>query len=149
MAEQFQFIEGLGGIRYPVAGTEAASQSFKKGAMIKMTTAGSDPKLAACASGDIPCGWAASDASGTTSAAIYYFPFLEGDLIEITTDDTAASTIQGVSYDLTVTSGIALLDVGGTTDKLFNLVDFIDAASTSGGSRVLARVVKAQNSYSV
>ncbi len=130
-----EFFDGLN--QKPLPGVEGSgSQSFKAGDLIKFTNG----TIVVASDGAID-GIAAQDATGTTSAAITYYPLILDAIYSVRYKASAtAQTLVGAKVDCTVfTAGAMTWDESGAaTDAFVVALDPRDAVTTTSG-RLLIR----------
>lgn len=122
---------------------EAASQSFKKGEFVYLSSGA----LTACASDATKIlGIALEDASGTTGTSIKVQVIEPNDIIKIrvrndTTDATCDNASLGTSYGTIVASNVHYLDINDTTNDALVPVRYETDESGSYTYWIYARVL--------
>lgn len=97
---------------------EDASQSFKKGQIIKVA---SDVLTATTDAADVQLVIAAEDATGTTGNLTAVYKVLPQTEIEANLSGTAAATDQNAAFGITTTSNITTLVRTDTTNRRFKV----------------------------
>jgi len=127
---------------------EAASQSFKKGQLVYLSSG----KLTACASdGTAILGIADADASGTTDTSLPVILATPTTIFEAVSTDggsdvTIAVTHVGKHYALYVSSNDVYVDLGDTDHDALKVIALKDDAGTTNG-KVLVRVLAAASQF--
>lgn len=129
-------LHGGTGIIPLLAGAEAASQSWKKGAVLIESSG----KIAIAANDAVAAilGVAAGDASGVTDREVLYYPAMPGNVFEATFEDEANQDYALLIADLYTnhsimvdSGGIWYVDKNDTTNTAVEIIGYKDALGTT------------------
>jgi hypothetical protein len=130
--------------------TEANSQSFKAGCLVKLDASGN---VVVAAEGGPIAGIAQKDATNVTSGNIE-IPILVATpdqewIMNVTNgsgvyEASNTTAVEGIAYDIEVTNGIVTLASDDTTGASFVVVRHILDVNGSATTQVLARLIAAE-----
>lgn len=135
---------------------EAASQTFAKDQALLISSSAVAIQTVASNKFDVnTIGFACAKATGTTGTPVRFIPWMQGVIYALSVTNggsAAASAISqiGSSYNMDLSSGLTVLNVGGTTSTLPRMrVVGMHPADTIGdsGARVLCVVDLATQAY--